>query len=435
MAIVLKNGTFLTLSPSRVERAEVRIVDGKVVARAGTLRKDRSDESIDLSGNYVMPGMVNAHTHLYSALARGMKGSARLQRNFLEILKTIWWRLDEALDDESIYYSALVGSIEAAKYGTTMVVDHHASPNHIRGSLDIIKKGLCEVGLRGILCYETTDRGGPQRRDQGLEENERFVTENTNNPRFRGTMGAHASFTLNDDTAQALGDLARMYDCGVHIHVAEDGIDGSDSVKRRGIDIVRRLQRTGILSRKSILAHGVHLSQGQLSAIDRSGSWLVHNPRSNMNNAVGYAPLTWFGPRSALGTDGFPPDMFEESKVGFFRNQESRHKMGLTRMPVMLRSGQSLASQFFGNNFGALTVGSPADLIVLGYAAPTPVSARNLHGHFLFGMNSGMVKHVMIDGQWIVFNGQLIGMDEEKIMREASAVAVRLWKRMEKRKR
>ena len=433
MAIVLRNGTFLTLSPAHVERADVRIVDGKVVARARTLRKDRDEEAIDLSGDYVMPGMVNAHTHLYSALARGMKGPAKSPQNFLGILKSIWWRLDEALDQESIYYSALVGGIEAAKYGTTTVVDHHASPSHIRGSLDIIKKGLATVGIRGILCYETTDRGGPQRRDHGLEENERFITENTNNPRFRGTMGAHASFTLNDDTARALGDLSLMYYCGVHIHVAEDEADGSDSVKHRGIDIVRRLHRSGILSHKSILAHGVHLSQGQLSAIDKSGSWLVHNPRSNMNNAVGYAPLKWFGGRSALGTDGFPSDMFEESKIGFFRNQESRHKSPLARLPDMLRSGQNLASQFFGNSFGTLTVGSPADLIVLDYAAPTPVTAHNLDGHFLFGMNSGMVKHVMIDGQWVVFNGQLVGMDEERIMREASGVAQRLWKRMEKR--
>jgi cytosine/adenosine deaminase-related metal-dependent hydrolase len=256
--------------------------------------------------------------------------------------------------------------------------------------------------------------------------------ENTNNPHFRGTIGAHASFTLNDDTVQALGDLADMYDCGVHIHVAEDKADVEDAVKERGIDIVKRLQRSGALTHKSILAHGVHLTKSQLATVEKSGAWLVHNPRSNMNNAVGYAPLRWFGERSALGTDGFPADMFEESKIGFFRNQESAYKVEFSRLPEMLQAGQKLASSFFGRDFGTLREGSPADLIVLDYTPPTPLTSGNLLGHFVFGMNSGMVKHVMVDGQWTMFNGQLVGIDEEKIMSEAQPVAKKLWKRMER---
>ncbi len=435
MAILLKNGTVLTLSPGNVDRSDLRILDGRIVARAGSLRQAKDDETIDLSGSYVMPGMANAHTHLYSALARGMKGPERPPANFLGILRDVWWKLDEALDEESIYYSALVGSIEAARYGTTTLIDHHASPNHIKGSLDSVKRAMSVVGLRGVLCYETTDRGGPQKRDLGLEENERFVTENTNNARFRGTMGAHASFTLNDDTLRALGDISRMYDCGVHMHVAEDNADVVDALKHRGIDIVKRLHRAGVLGHKSILAHGVHLSQNQVAMVNDSGSWLVHNPRSNMNNAVGYAPLQWFGSHTALGTDGFPADMFEESTMGFFRNQESDHKVCFSRLPEILHSGHALVSAFFGRDFGTLKVGSPADLIVLDYPAPTPLKSHNLSGHFLFGMNSGMVKHVMVDGEWIKFNGEMVGIDVEMVMREASSVATSLWKRMEKKRR
>ncbi len=431
--MLLKNGTIVTLIPSTLERVDIRVHGGNITAKAKNLHPHKGEENIDLSGKFIMPGMVNAHTHLYSALSRGMTGPEQQPRNFVDILKKIWWKLDESLDEESIYYSALVGSIEAAKYGTTTLIDHHASPKRIYGSLDIIKNAMSQIGLRGILCYETTDRGGRKRSDVGLEENERFVKENVNNRRFRGTMGAHASFTLNDDTMRMLGELANIHDCGVHIHVAEDKADSRDSLKRNGIGLVKRLEKFGLLSRKSILAHGVHLSKSELARVAQTGAWIVHNPRSNMNNAVGYAPLQWFGERSALGTDGFPADMFEESKLGFFRNQESGSKVGFSRLPEMLQAGQNIVSAFFGRKFGQLKVGTPADLIVLDYIPPTPLNADNLPGHFLFGMNSGMVAHSMVNGRWTMFNRRLVGVDEEKVMSEAARAAKKLWTRMSKR--
>ncbi|MEO8167756.1 MAG: putative aminohydrolase SsnA [bacterium] len=431
--MLLKNGTVVTFSPSSGARIDLRVQHGNIVARAKNLSAHTGEEIVDLTGKFIFPGMVNAHTHLYSALSRGMSGPKQSPKNFVDILKKIWWKLDESLDEESIYYSALVGSIDAMKFGTTTLIDHHASPNRIYGSLDIIKNAMSQVGLRGILCYETTDRGGHKRCEEGLEENQRFVTENVNNPKFRGTMGAHASFTLSDDTMQALGELATLHDCGVHIHVAEDKADVRDSLKRHGVGLVKRLVKFELLSRKSILAHGVHLSASELARVAQTGAWMVHNPRSNMNNAVGYAPLQWFGEHSALGTDGFPADMFEESKLGFFRNQESDHKVGFIRLPEMLQAGQRLVSIFFGREFGRLKVGTPADLIVLDYIPPTPLNAGNLLGHFLFGMNSGMVESVMVNGEWRMVNGELIGIDEEKVMGEAAKAAKKLWARMSKR--
>ena len=198
----------------------------------------------------------------------------------------------------------------------------------------------------------------------------------------------------------------------------------------RDESITTRLERFGLLTNKAILAHGVHLTENEIQRIGESGAWLVHNPRSNMNNAVGYAPLRWFGKNSALGTDGFPADMFEESKLGFFRNQESENKAGFARIPEMLQAGQKLASCFFGREFGTMKVGTPADLIVLDYASPTPLNTSNLLGHFLFGMNSGMVAHTMVNGEWRMWNGELVGIDEAKAMTEAARVARRVWKRM-----
>ncbi len=157
---------------------------------------------------------------------------------------------------------------------------------------------------------------------------------------------------------------------------------------------------------------------------------MIHNPRSNMNNRVGYAPIKFFGSNSALGTDGFPSDMFEESKIGYFRNVESDLRSEFCRLPALLQSGNGLVSEYFGRPFGKIAKGSPVDLVVLDYASPTPIHNRNLQSHFLFGMSSSNVRHVMVDGRWIVWDCQVVGIDEESVMAKASKVAAKLWKRM-----
>ena len=432
MDFLLKNTRIIDFDPQTIKEVDIRILDGIIADYGKGLRPKKGEELIDLSGKYILPGFVNSHTHLYSALSRGMPSPKKAPANFIEILQKVWWMLDEALDEESIYYSALVGAIESVKFGTTTLIDHHASPNHIRGSLDLIKDGMSKVGLRGVLCYETTDRGGMKKRDLGLEENERFVTENANNHHFRGTIGGHASFTLCNDSLRKLGELASMYDCGVHLHVAEDKADVLDAEENYNTDVISRLEDLGALRKKSILAHGVHLNQKQFARIEKAGAWMIHNPRSNMNNAVGYAPLNWYAKHSALGTDGFPADMFDEAKFGYFRNADSEHRCVFSQMPVMLNNGQKLASEFFGQSFGTMAKGSTADLVVLDYIPPTPLANQNLLGHFLFGMNSTMVQHVMVGGNWILWNKQLVMLDEEAIMAQAQKIAIRLWKNMNK---
>ncbi len=431
MDALLKNARALTLFPPSVADVDIRITGGLISETGHHLRPRRGETVLDLGGMLVMPGMVNVHTHLYSALSRGMPSPSSSPRNFVEILKKVWWKLDEALFDEAIYYSGLVGAIDAVRFGTTTLLDHHASPNCIRGSLDLLKDALSHVGIRAVLCYETTDRGGTKRRDQGLEENERFVTENPNNPHFRGTIGAHASFTLSNESLDLLGELASIYDCGVHIHVAEDLADVRDALKRNRLGLTRRLFDHGIIRRRSILAHGIHLEKTAFATIASSGAWLVHNPRSNMNNAVGSAPLRWFSPaKSALGTDGFPADMFEEMKFGYFRNAESPHRTEFSRLPQMLQNGQAIVSEFFGQRFGLIAKGSPADLIMLDYHAPTPMTKQNILGHLLFGISGGLVRHVLVAGEWVMRDRRILGIDEEEVARKAQAVAKKLWKKL-----
>ncbi len=194
--MLLKNATLISLAGSTVERADLRIETGVITAKAKKLKASASEKGIDLSGKFVMPGMVCGHTHLYSALARGMPMPKKIPHNFYEILKYVWWTLDRALDDEAVYYSTLVGVLDAARCGTTTLIDHHASPNFIRGSLGVMAEAFTKVGLRGVLCYEVTDRNGMRGAKLGLEENETWVAKNRG-PMLGGLVGAHASFTLS----------------------------------------------------------------------------------------------------------------------------------------------------------------------------------------------------------------------------------------------
>ena len=429
--MLLKNTTSIILNPISIESVDIRIHNSNIVEKGKSLTLKKGEDVHDLAGRIVMPGLVNSHTHLYSALARGMAGPKEPPQNFLEILQKIWWKLDRALDEDSIYYSALVGAIDAVRCGTTTLIDHHASPKSITGSLDIIKEAMWEIGLRGVLCYEVTDRGGKKERDKGLEENERFIKDNRKNSQFRGMVGAHAAITMSNETLRLCGEMASKYKVGAHIHVAEDKADITDAEENYRCSVVDRLEEHGILRRDSILVHGVHLSAKELEKVRSAKSWIIHNPRSNMNNRVGYALLHLFGERAGLGTDGFPADMFEESKIGFYKRQDS-HETENVSMTQLLQNGQRLISEIYNHKFGTLEKGSAADLVILDYQPPTPMTIENLAGHFLFGMNSSMVESVMIDGKWVVKNRVLIGFDVESVYEKSKKVAKKLWEKMKK---
>lgn len=429
MKTLLKNSVAITLFPRSIETVDLRISNGFIVERGKGLLPQPGEKVFDLNGKIVLPGMVNAHTHLYSSLSRGMPMPKTAPKNFIEILKKIWWKLDRALDEETIYYSALVGAIEAVQCGTTTIIDHHASPNAIKGSLGIIKEAMAKVGLRGVLCYEVTDRGGKKQRDEGIAENEKFISANDKNQFFRGLVGAHASFTLNEESLALCGELASAYNTGVHIHVAEDLCDVVDSEKKYHCSIVDRLSRNNILTNKSILAHCIHLSQKDYSRLNKAQTWFAHNPRSNMNNKVGYAPIHQFKNRGMIGTDGFPSDMIEEATIAFFKRQDSQQKQKIDFSRI-ISGGQQYISETFGSKFGTLAKNSVADLVVSDYVPPTPMTKENILGHYLFGMRSANVESVMVGGKWVLKDRKVLGVDVERIYSEADKKSKKMWIKM-----
>jgi putative selenium metabolism protein SsnA len=427
-AFVLRGGRVVTsLDPVRIVEADVAISGGRIAELSK--RSGRVSSGWDCSGCLILPGHVVAHHHLYSSLATGMPFDLEPPANFLQILQRVWWRLDRALDEESIRSSALVGAAQAAMAGTTTVIDHHASPNAVDGSLDIVADALEEVGLRSILSYEVSDRDGLEVARAGLAENARFLA--AERPLARGMVGAHASFTLSAETLAGCAALAEETGAGVHIHVAEDEVDQVASRAAFGISVIERLSRAEIVDERSLLAHCVHVGPREIATIRSTGATVAHNARSNMHNAVGRAPVDRLGERVAVGTDGMGGDLFAEAQAAYLTAHEQDRATG----PDWALRSIAQGSAFTGRTFhepllGPIEPGAPADLTVVAYDPPTPLDERNLAGHYLFGLNAARVRDVMVAGETVVRDGQLTRLDSTKVFARAAEVAERLWHRM-----
>jgi putative selenium metabolism protein SsnA len=428
MSALLKNATLLHLSPPRVERADVAIEDGVITAVGATLPEAGVDEVTDLAGMWLMPGLVCAHTHLYSALACGMPGPTSPITSFTNMLEQVWWRLDKALDDEGVEVSTLVGAVSALRAGVTTLVDHHASPNAIEGSLLRIDDALNGVGLRRVLCYEVTDRDGLARAQLGLDAH-REILKRGPSSMSAAMIGAHANFTLSDATLRACGDLAREAGVGVHIHVAES----KDDRETTGEGLVDRMRRLGALTPGSLLAHCVHLSADELAMVYDAGAWVSHQPRSNMNNGVGYAPLANFRDRTMLGTDGIGADMFAELQVGWFKAQEETVRWAPDRWLQALCSAYAFCGEKLGVTLGRIEAGAAADLVALAPCPGPRLAGDNLAAAFIFRMASNQVRHVMVAGQWRLWAGDPVGIDAIRLDARAQDSAQSIWDRMSQR--
>jgi len=429
MSLLVRGGLVATFAPERVERADLRIRDGLVRERAATLAAEPGETVLDASGCLITPGLVCAHTHLYSALARGMPPPAAAPANFVEILERVWWRLDRALDPGSIRVSARVGGLDALACGVTTVVDHHASPSAIPGSLALVGDELGALGLRSVLAYEITDRNGPDGARAGLEEH-RAALAGTSATRAV-LVGAHASFTLSDGTLFDAAALAAEHGTGLHIHVAEDRADVDDAVRRGFRDPVDRLARAGALGPRTVLAHGVHLGPAAFAEIRDAGSWVVVNPRSNANNAVGTAPFALHpGVNAALGTDGIGADMLEELRALYLAAQATRAGMGPREALGYLAAGHRMAGALLGVDLGGLGPGSAGDLVVFDYDPPTPLTAENLAAHVVFGLRTAQLRDVVAGGRILVRGGAATGVDAAEVQAKGREQAARLWRRM-----
>jgi cytosine/adenosine deaminase-related metal-dependent hydrolase len=421
--VVIAGGTLVELHPARMGQADI-LIEGSTIAQIGG-EMPVDAPRVDATGCFVMPAFAIAHTHLYLALMTGMPPPTSAPKTLADTLQWIWWTLDKALDDDLVHTSALVGAAAAAKAGAAVVFDLHSSPRAIDGSLERIEAALDEVGLLGVLAYETSDREGRGRRDAALKENRRFLERvRTGQSRHRALVGAHAMFSLNDDTLDALRELADAFGVGIHMHVAEDGTDRTDAERNRKTTLERRLERIGLARPGSVMAHAVHLDAAQVDLVTQAGAFVATNPRSNMAHGVGM--FSGGGPRVAFGTDGIDGDILAEARVHHLRHAEAND--GFVRETgLRIAAGQELA--FPGGS--RIAAGGRANLTVLDYAAMTPMTASNVIDHVARSLAGSHVRDTIVDGRFVVRDRKLVSVDERELVLRARAAATRLWERMQ----
>jgi putative selenium metabolism protein SsnA len=443
--MLITNGKIITWEePNQILEGQAIYISSGRIAEIGPqerlVAQHPDSELIDAGGQYVMPGNICAHTHFYGAFARGMAIPGPAPKDFPEILRKLWWPLDKSLGTDDVRASTEVMLVDAIKHGTTTLIDHHASPNAIDGSLDVIANSVKESGLRAVLCYEVTDRDGKEKAQAGIRENVRFLerirAERSAGGRVAGTFGLHASLTLSAETLDACREAAPEGE-GFHIHVAEHESDEYDSLGKSGMRVVDRLEKHGILGAKTIVAHAIHIDVREAELLADTETWVTHQPRSNMNNGVGAAPvesLLRAGVKVGLGTDGFSHTMWEEWKTAYLLHKvwhrDPRRFSGIDAVRLGVYNNAALVNKFFPEApLGVLIPGASADLIFVDYHPHTPLTSGNLPWQVIFGFHESMVTATIVAGEVLMRDRELVTMDEGAITARARELAPKVWER------
>lgn len=439
---LIANGKVITRDPQNPYIPDGGVVtDGARIAAVGTTAELRAGypeaEFVDAHGQVIMPAFINAHTHIYSGLARGLSINGYNPTNFYEILDGMWWKLDRELTPEDTKASAYATYLECIRNGVTTVFDHHASYKEIPGSLFAIADCAKETGVRSCLCYEVSDRDGEAKCDEAIKENADFIKHCRDNsdPMLSAMFGMHALFTISDKTFEK---CVKANDgmTGYHIHICEGLNDVIDSRENYHMLPVERLEKWGILGDKTILGHCIHVTEPEMDKIAASDTMVVNNPESNMGNAVGCSPvLKMFekGIMLGMGTDAYTHDMLESLKVALTiqRHNAGMPNVGWNEVTTMLfKNNAKIAAKYFDAPLGILREGAAADVIVMDYLPFTPFSSDNIDGHMIFGMNGRQCRTTMANGRLLYKDRSFVDIDEEKLSAEIFATAQKLWGRV-----
>jgi putative selenium metabolism protein SsnA len=437
-SLLITNGHLVTLDEANrfISNGSIYVENGFIVEVGESAAVTRTaDHRIDARGSIVMPGLINTHHHLYSTFARGFTPPGAPARNFAEILSKLWWKLDMALDAEDVYYSALLALMDAVRAGCTTIIDHHASPACVDGSLDQLERAFKEVGLSGCLCYEVSDRN---REGEGIEENERWIRKcrDAIDGQMSALLGMHALMTLGTKTLQRCADIGHELDAGFHVHAAEDRIDARLTMERHGRQIMERFQDFDITGEKTLFVHGSYLEPHEMELLKSTGSMLVVNPESNMNNGLRVSPFLDFFERGiwvGVGTDGMSGHLISQARALYLhqRTQQRDPAIGFAEAAqILLENNSAIANRLFNEPRGALVPGQLADIMIPEYLPFTPLNADTLYGHLLFGLGFAPVRTTIARGRVILDEGRLLHLDEEAIRARCCERAERLWKRI-----
>lgn len=437
--LLIGNGRVITRDSDNpyFEKGAV-VIDGEVIKEVGEESQLKSKypdaEYVDAQGGVIMPGLINAHTHIYSGLARGLAIDGNNPTNFLEILEGMWWNIDRHLTMDGTRASAYATVLDCIRDGVTTIFDHHASFCEIPGSLFAIKDVCEELGMRACLCYEVSDRDGEEKSLEAIKENGDFArwAAGQDSDMIAAMFGGHALFTISDKTFER---MVKENDglTGFHIHVAEGMNDVYDSLRNYGCRPVNRLLNHGILGEKTMLGHCIHINPAEMDIMKETGTMAVNNPESNMGNAVGCSPVLQMmakGIMVGMGTDAYTHDMLESLKV-FLIIQ--RHNACLPNvawgeaMQMLFDNNRKIAAKYFKKPLGILKEGAAADVIVMDYKTFTPFSDENIDGHMLFGMMGKNCRTTIINGKVLYKDREFVGIDEDKINAWTMEQSKKLW--------
>ena len=414
---ILTNGIVTDGYSFLYEDCAIEIKDQKIqrIGRTSELSKDKI-KIIDLGGRLVLPGLLNPHHHLYSALATGLSPVGPTN-NFIQILKNLWWHLDKTLDEESIYYSAMNGLMQSVRYGVTTIIDHHASMSSVSGSLNIIKKAFEGIGVKGLLCYEVSDRMGERSLQSQIDENINFWSGNRNSSNVHGLFGLHANFTLSEKTMRMIAKQ-KPAEIPIHIHCGEGIADYQFCLDHGYEGPVHRLKEFGLLSSDALLAHCIHLSETDHNLLNEIQPKIISNPESNANNNVGLMDMEKI-PKYLLGTDGMTGNVLGTMRSHFLqRNGDIKSPLN-----ILFQYPAEMMKQYFPGS-GMLKAGEIADLAITNYHPVTPISLDNLFYHLMFGVQ-GKEMHMTISNGKIIFSDNKIHSVDEMQMNEEIKTAIK----------
>lgn len=439
MRSLIQNGVIVTMDPQRriLKNTDVLLEDSVIKAVQPNI-KEKADQVIDGTGRIILPGFICGHTHLYGIMLRGAPLEMKPPTDFLQILDRIWWKVDSAFVNEDAYASALASCYEFVRSGTTCFADTYSGPGSIEGVLDAIAKGVTEVGIRGILAFEATERNSKREGERGLKENVRFLRKLKESPNdlLSGMYSLHASFTLSDELIQKTREQADQLPAPLTIHTSEGLIDVYHNIERYDKRTVERLFDLGILGPDVVLAHCVHVNHDELELIRGSGARIAHNPMSNMNNAVGVAPLKamyQMGIPVCLGNDGFIFDAIENIRTAFLIHRVHHLDVRITTPQQVIEMATINGAKVYGlaDKLGSIEVGKKADLTVL-HPNPqiTPILPDGVYGYIVYGCTAHDVEHVFVNGQQVVENHQVKSVDPAKVEKVLEKVVPSLWAKL-----
>ena len=439
--LLIKNGVLVTMDARRrvLEDHSVAIEAGKIIEvdRTPNLEKKHSRaEVIDASGRIVMPGIICSHSHLYGMLLRGASLNIEPPSDFTQILQRVWWPVDEAMNFEDAYASALVACLEFAKSGVTTFADTYSGPNSISGVLDHIAKAVGEVGIRGFIAFEATERHSVEEGARGVQENVRFAEKVDPDSKARPLFSIHASFTVSDPLMRQVKQLAQKHHVPITIHSSEGLGDVHHNLENYGKRTVERLRDVGLLGPDVVLAHCVNLDEHEIDLVAETKTGVAHNPMSNMLNAVGVAPILQMMNRNVrvgLGNDGYIFDMFENMRAAFLLHRVHSKNPNAIDPYAVLEMATINGAALYGvqGEIGSIEPGKKADIILIKpNILPTPLTCSSAIGHLINTVDGDDVETVIVDGKPIVKGKKLLTFDEDRAQSIAQTAAAKLWDRL-----